>query len=121
MIRILSPWFENLKKRQVKSPKIYFRDNGILHTLVGIENKKQLQVNPKLRAFWEGFALEEIIRTLKLSTQKCYFWATQAKAELDHLGIMYPRDKIFPIDENITAYGLETIATEQFSDKIQNL
>jgi len=157
MVRTLSPWFENLKKRQVKSPKIYFRDNGILHTLVGIENEKQLHVNPKLGAFWEGFALEEIIRTLKLSTQECYFWATQAKAELDlfiikggkrlgfefkyvdapkttksmhiaiqdlkldHLGIVYPGNKIFPIRKNITAYGLETIATGDFLKKIQDL
>ncbi len=83
MIRILSPWFENLKKRQVKSPKIYFRDSGILNALLDIENNVTLQRNPKLGAFWEGFALEQIIQALKVSSQECFFWATQAAAELD--------------------------------------
>ncbi len=83
MIRILSPWFENLKKRQVKSPKIYFRDSGILNALLDIEDNKMLQRNPKLGAFWEGFALEQIIQALVVSSQECFFWATQAAAELD--------------------------------------
>jgi predicted AAA+ superfamily ATPase len=83
MVRILLPWFENIQKRQVKSPKIYFRDSGILNALLGIENHNQLNINPRLGAFWEGFALEEIIRIFRLTTQECYFWATQAAAELD--------------------------------------
>jgi len=83
MIRILHPWYENLKKRQVKTPKIYFRDSGILNALLGISNDAQLHSYPKLGSFWEGFALEEIIRTLQLESQACYFWATQADAELD--------------------------------------
>ena len=62
MIRVLNPWFENLEKRQIKSPKIYFRDSGILHALLGLRNESELDVYPKLGSFWEGFALEEIIR-----------------------------------------------------------
>lgn len=85
MVRILSPWFENLKKRQVKSPKIYFRDSGILLALLGITGGKELQTYPKLGSFWEGFALEEVIRLLQASEQECYFWSTQADAELDLL------------------------------------
>jgi uncharacterized protein len=85
MVRILSPWFENLGKRQVKSPKIYFRDSGILHTLLGIQTTEELETHPKLGAFWEGFALEEICRTFHTSPEECYFWKTQAGAELDLL------------------------------------
>jgi predicted AAA+ superfamily ATPase len=85
MVRILFPWFENLKKRQVKSPKIYFRDSGVLHALVGINDSTQLQAYPRLGAFWEGFALEQIICASGASAQECYFWATQADAELDLL------------------------------------
>lgn len=83
MIRILTPWFENLSKRQVKSPKIYFRDTGILHALLGIQNYNQLHNNPHLGSFWEGFALEEVIRTMQARPEECYFWATHADAELD--------------------------------------
>ncbi|HXW85804.1 MAG TPA: ATP-binding protein [Candidatus Bathyarchaeia archaeon] len=83
MIRMLLPWFENMQKRQVKSPKMYFRDSGILHALVGIADTQQLQTHPKLGSFWEGFAIEEVIRTLQASSEECYFWATQASAELD--------------------------------------
>jgi hypothetical protein len=83
MVRILLPWFENLKKRQVKSPKIYFRDSGILNALLEIEAQNQLNINPRLGAFWEGFALEQIITSYK--GNDCYFWSTQADAELDLL------------------------------------
>jgi hypothetical protein len=85
MIRILLPWYENLGKRQVKSPKIYFRDSGILHALVGIRSQKEMDVYPKLGSFWEGFALEEIIRQTGAAAEECYFWGTQSQAELDLL------------------------------------
>ncbi|MCD4655460.1 ATP-binding protein [bacterium] len=83
VIRILSPWFENLKKRQVKSPKIYIRDSGILHFLLGIENMSELRSNPKYGASWEGFALEQVIAIM--GTQNIFFWRTQRGAELDLL------------------------------------
>jgi len=85
MIRRLSPWFENLSKRQVKSPKIYFRDSGLLHTILGIENHHDLLKHPKLGASWEGMALEEVIKNLDVESDDCYFWATQGGAELDLL------------------------------------
>jgi uncharacterized protein len=83
MVRSLSPWFENLGKRQVKSPKVYFRDSGILHALLGIQDEIQLNVFPKLGALWEGFAVEEVIREVHATQDECYFWATQSGAELD--------------------------------------
>lgn len=85
MIRELKPWFENIGKRQVKSSKIYFRDSGIMHALLGISDESSLMLNPKLGASWEGFALEEIIRFIGADPLDCYFWATQANAELDLL------------------------------------
>ncbi len=85
MVRILQPWFENIKKRQVKSPKIYFRDSGILHYFLGIHNENALRMSPKIGASWEGFALEQICRILRTDNQECFFWATHNDAELDLL------------------------------------
>ncbi len=85
MVRLLEPWFENISKRQVKSPKIYIRDSGLLHTLVGIHTWEELHVYPKLGALWEGFALEEIIKKYQAQPEECFFWATQSGAELDLL------------------------------------
>jgi hypothetical protein len=81
MVRVLPPWFENLKKRQVKAPKIYIRDSGLFHSLLQVLNLADLQGHPKIGASWEGFALEHIIRVFR--TRDVYFWATHAGAELD--------------------------------------
>ncbi|MFH1831221.1 MAG: ATP-binding protein [bacterium] len=83
MIRELSPWFENIQKRQVKSPKIYFRDSGILHALLNIKDATELDTHPRLGAFWEGFALEEVLRIYDASPEESFFWATHSDAELD--------------------------------------
>lgn len=83
MVRHLQPWFENISKRQVKSPKIYIRDSGILHALLNIQSSESLQIYPRLGACWEGFALEEIIKRYHLQSDECYFWSTQSGAELD--------------------------------------
>ena len=84
MVRRLQPWYENVKKRQVKSPKIYFRDCGIYHALMHIKTKSDLLLHPKMGASWEGFALEEIAR---LFNGQCYFWKAHSGAELDLLVI----------------------------------
>ncbi len=83
MVRQLRPWYENIGKRQVKSHKTYFKDSGLLHCLLGIQNFEQLQVAPQLGASWEGFAMEEIIYRLQADPSDCYFWATSNQAELD--------------------------------------
>lgn len=85
MIRELTPWVENIKKRQIKSPKIYFRDSGIFHSLLNITNKNELYLHPKLGASWEGFALEQVIRHRQASSGEVYFWGVHAQAELDLL------------------------------------
>ena len=81
MVRVLPPWFENVSKRQVKSPKVYIRDSGVLHGLLQLGTLPELQSHPKLGASWEGFAVEQIIRLL--DTRDAYFWATHGGAELD--------------------------------------
>jgi len=83
MVRQLTPWFENLTKRQVKAPKIYIRDSGVLHALLGIANAEGLQSHPKLGASWEGFCLEQILSLA--GDRAAYFWATHSGAELDLL------------------------------------
>lgn len=83
MIRQLQPWFENIKKRQVKAPKIYFRDSGILHYQLGIDGESDLLQHPKIGASWEGFVIEQAIRFFNPEDQ--YFWSTQSAAELDLL------------------------------------
>ncbi len=85
MVRQLPPWFENISKRQVKAPKVYFRDTGLLHSLLGISRFEQLEGHPKVGASWEGFALESVIRELSLRDGEAYFWATHSDAELDLL------------------------------------
>jgi uncharacterized protein len=145
MIRPLQPWFENVGKRQVKSPKVYIRDSGLLHTLLNIPTFELLSVYPRLGASWEGFALEEIIKAYDLQTDDCFFWSTQGGAELDlfclhkgkrlgfefkytdtprltksmhiasedlkldHLYLVHPHNRTFPLSENVTALGLQTL------------
>lgn len=83
MVRQLPAWFENLGKRQVKAPKIYLRDTGLLHALLGIGTRRDLELHPKLGASWEGYAVEEILKALR--PDEAYFWATHSGAELDLL------------------------------------
>ncbi len=94
MVRQLQPWHANLKKRQVKSPKVYVRDTGLLHQLLGIGSTKALLHHPKLGASWEGYVIEEVIRSLDVDD--VHFWATHNGAEIDLIVRMHGK-----------AYGLE--------------
>lgn len=85
MIRLLQPWYENLGKRQVKSPKLYFRDSGLLHTLAGIRTEQELMLHPRSGASWEGFAIEQTIQMVQ--PDEVYFWGLHSGAELDLLMI----------------------------------
>ncbi|NGZ11832.1 MAG: ATP-binding protein [Nitrospira sp. LK70] len=81
MLRQLPPWFENLSKRQVKAPKVYVRDSGLLHALLGIADRRNLELHPKVGASWEGFAVEEVLKALR--PDEAYYWATHQGAEID--------------------------------------
>lgn len=83
MARTLQPWYENIGKRQVKSPKVYFRDSGIFHSLLGLGSREQLHNHPRLGASWEGFALEQTVLNLEALPDEVFFWATHGEAEID--------------------------------------
>jgi predicted AAA+ superfamily ATPase len=85
VVRQLAPWSENISKRQVKSPKIYVSDSGLLHSLLNLGTIRELQAHPKLGASWEGFLIGQIARLLGARPEECFFWATHAGAELDFL------------------------------------
>ena len=83
VVRILEPWHVNFAKRQVKSPKAYIRDTGLLHALLGIESMADLQAHPRLGASWESFVIEQVLS--RTADEEAWFWRTQAGAELDLL------------------------------------
>ena len=85
VVRQLQPWHENIAKRQVKASKVYLRDSGVLHALLGIADMQSLNSHPKSGASWEGFLLEEIIDRLRLDDECVHFWAAHTGAELDLL------------------------------------
>lgn len=83
MVRQLQPWFENTGKRQVKAPKVYLRDSGLLHALLSLHGRDSLLAHPRVGASWEGFAIEQLLRALPVT--EAFFWATHSGAELDLL------------------------------------
>lgn len=85
VIHQLQPWHENISKRQVKAPKVYISDSGLLHGLLNLRTLSDLEGHPKVGASWEGFLLQQVIRRLGAELEECFFWATHAGAELDLL------------------------------------
>ena len=85
VVRQLQPWHENISKRQVKAPKVYIADSGILHALLNLPERADLESHPKCGASWEGFAIDQIIRHVGARPEECHFWATHGGAELDLL------------------------------------
>ena len=83
VVRQLLPWRANIGKRQVKAPKIFIADSGLLHALLNVRTLADIECHPKVGASWEGFALNQVIRQLGAERQECFFWATHAGAELD--------------------------------------
>jgi predicted AAA+ superfamily ATPase len=140
MVRQLPPWHENLGKRQVKSPKVYVRDTGLLHALLGITSRHDLENHPKVGASWEGYAVEEVLKSFR--PDEAYFWGTYNGAELDlllfkngkrigveckradaptltpsmrtalvdlkldHLYVLYPGDKSYPLGKKVEVVPL---------------
>lgn len=94
MLRQLQPWHANLGKRQVKSPKVYVRDSGLLHQLLGLETEKALLSHPKVGASWEGFVIEQVLATQK--HDEAFFWATHQGAEIDL--ILRRGDRLFGVE-----------------------
>jgi predicted AAA+ superfamily ATPase len=87
VVRQLPAWHEHISKRQVKAPKVYIADSGILHSLLNLTTLEDLNGHPKVGASWKGFVLKEVIRGLGARREECYFWATHGGAELDLLAV----------------------------------
>ena len=145
VVRQVQPWFENVGKRQVKSPKVYVRDTGLLHALLEIDTQRDLLRHPKLGASWEGFAMEQVLAAT--GSESFYWWATHSGAEidllllkgakrigvelkcadaprmtksirtamdvlkLDHVHVVYPGPKSYPIEKKITATAIVDIGS----------
>lgn len=114
VVRQIQPWYENLGKRQVKSPKVYLRDSGLVHALLGIPSSRALEGHPKLGASWEGFVVEEILRAV--GERNAYFWATQSGAELDLLLML--RGKRYGVE---IKYGDAPSSTKSMRIALQDL
>ena len=85
VVRQLQPWFENIRKRQVRSPKVYIADSGILHALLGLTRRADVVSHPKVGASWEGFVIQQVIHVTGAAPEQCFHWATHTGAELDLL------------------------------------
>lgn len=85
VVRQLKPWHENVGKRQVRSTRLYVRDSGLLHALLNLPAKADLEAHPKVGASWEGFIIEQLMQQLEARTDECHFWRTHTDAELDLL------------------------------------
>lgn len=109
MVRVLQPWFENIKKRQVKAPKVYLRDSGLLHALQAIHTEDELLSHPLAGPSWEGFAIEQIIRVHALT--QYYFWSTHASAELDLFVLHRGKRYGFEIKRNETPTVTKSMRT----------
>jgi len=82
-VKIIQPWYENIKKRQIKSPRVYIQDSGMLHALLGLSNFTELTQHPKCGASWEGFVIMQILSQKKVGDS--FFWSTYQGAEVDLL------------------------------------
>ena len=97
IVRQLPAWYENLGKRQVKSPKVYVADSGLVHALLNLRELADVESHPKLGASWEGFVIEQLIGHLRADPEECFFWGTHAGAELDLLIVRGRRRRGFEI------------------------
>ncbi|WP_420637396.1 ATP-binding protein [Candidatus Palauibacter sp.] len=85
VVRQLQPWFENISQRQVRSPKVYIGDSGILHALLGLTSRTDVVSHPKVGASWEGFVIRQIVHLLRAAPEQCFHWSTHTGAKLDLL------------------------------------
>ena len=98
VVRQLQPWYENIGKRQVRSPKIYIGDSGVLHALLGLTTREQIVSHPKVGASWEGFVVQQIIHLLAAHPEQCFHWSTHSGAQLDLLVVAGNRRYGFEIE-----------------------
>ena len=102
VVRQLLPWYENIGKRQIKAPKVYVADSGLLHGLLNLPARRELEGHPKMGASWEGFVIGQLIVHLRAEPDECHFWATHAGAELDLLVVRGARRRGFEIKRTVS-------------------
>lgn len=102
VVQQLLPWHENISKRQVKAPKVYIADSGMLHALLNLRSFRDLEGHPKVGASWEGFVILQVIRQLRTRKDECFFWATHSGAELDLLVVRGRRRLGFEVKRTIS-------------------
>jgi predicted AAA+ superfamily ATPase len=121
VMRQLPPWHENLGKRQVKAPKIYVRDSGLLHALLDIRTSRLLELHSKVGASWEGFIIDQITQALNAESHECYFWRTHAGAELDLLIVRGSRRIGFEVKRTTAPAVTPSMATALTDLKLTKL
>jgi hypothetical protein len=119
LVRQLNPWFENVGKRLVKSPKVYIRDTGLLHHLLGLRTMRDLEGHPKKGASWEGFAMEQVLA--RTGDRDAYFWATHAGAELDLVVLARGRKWGFEFKCNEALRMTKSMAIARHDLKLEHL
>ncbi len=121
IVRQLQPWYENISKRQVKSPKIYLIDSGLLHNLLNLKTQMDLEGHPKVGASWEGFVIEQLIRHLELQSDECFFWGTYGGAELDLLIVRGRKRLGFEIKRTtspVITRSMQNVVTDLHLDRL---
>jgi hypothetical protein len=121
VVRQLLPWHENIGKRQVKSPKVYVDDSGLLHTLLGLRTRSDLEGHPKVGASWEGFVIAQIVQCLRAQPEECYFWATHGGAELDLLVVRGRRRLGFEVKRTVAPRITPSMRTALTDLKLERL
>jgi predicted AAA+ superfamily ATPase len=121
VVRQLAPWHANVAKRQVKSPKVYVEDSGLLHTLLDIRTPEQLERHPKVGASWEGFCLGQVVEHLGAKPQECFFWATHAGAELDLLVVRGAERRGFEFKRTTAPAATRSMRTAVQDLKLESL
>lgn len=121
VLRQLPPWHENLSKRQVKAPKVYLADPGLLHTLLGIETREDLERHPKVGASWEGFVTNEVLTRLGAHEDERWFWGTHAGAELDLLVTRRGRRLGFEVKRTTTPSTTKSMHAARESLRLDHL
>ncbi len=121
VVRRLSPWYENLRKRQVKAPKIFLADSGLLHSLLNIHDSEDLWSHPKLGASWEGFGIETILTQLGVRPEESFFWATHAGAEIDLVIVRGRRRLGFELKRTVSPRVTRSMRTALADLKLERL
>ncbi len=121
VLRVLPPWHENIAKRQVKSPKVYVRDTGLLHGLLGIEARHDLEGHPKVGGSWEGFVIQELVRHLGARPKELCFWATHRVAELDLLVVRGEKRRGFEVKRTTTPAIIRSMLSARETLGIQSV